>query len=45
VTSPVSLRIAVLQHEPETGLGAFAALLDQARVGLELKRADAERYT
>jgi GMP synthase (glutamine-hydrolysing) len=36
VTSPVSLRIAVLQHEPETGLGAFAALLDQARIDYEI---------
>ncbi|MGH2920521.1 MAG: type 1 glutamine amidotransferase [Gaiellaceae bacterium] len=26
------LRIAVLRHEPETGLGTFAALLDRARV-------------
>ena len=24
--------IAVLQHEPETGLGVFSALLDQADV-------------
>jgi GMP synthase (glutamine-hydrolysing) len=28
----MSLRIVVLQHERETGLGAFAALLDDARV-------------
>jgi GMP synthase (glutamine-hydrolysing) len=28
----MSLRIVVLQHERETGLGAFAALLDGARV-------------
>jgi GMP synthase-like glutamine amidotransferase len=32
----VSLRILVLQHEPETGLGAFAALLDQAGVDYEI---------
>jgi GMP synthase (glutamine-hydrolysing) len=31
-----SLRLAVLQHEPETGLGAFAALLDEAHVDYEL---------
>lgn len=34
--APVSLRIVVLQHEPETGLGAFAALLDQAHVDYEM---------
>jgi GMP synthase (glutamine-hydrolysing) len=28
----MSLRIAVLQHEPETGLGAFAGMLDEAGV-------------
>jgi GMP synthase (glutamine-hydrolysing) len=28
----MSLRIVVLQHEPETGLGAFAALLEDAHV-------------
>ena len=28
----MSLRIVVLQHEPETGLGAFKALLEEARV-------------
>ena len=28
----MSLRIVVLQHEPETGLGAFATLLDDAGV-------------
>jgi GMP synthase (glutamine-hydrolysing) len=32
----VSLRIVVLQHEPETGLGAFAALLDQAHADYEI---------
>jgi hypothetical protein len=32
----VTLRIAVLQHEPENGLGAFAALLDQAPVEYEI---------
>jgi hypothetical protein len=26
----MSLRIAVLQHERDTGLGTFAALLDEA---------------
>jgi hypothetical protein len=36
VRSPVSLRIVVLQHEPETGLGAFAAVLDQAYVDNEI---------
>jgi GMP synthase (glutamine-hydrolysing) len=36
VRTPGSLRIAVLQHEPETGLGAFAALLDQAEVDYEI---------
>jgi GMP synthase (glutamine-hydrolysing) len=30
--SAMSLRIVVLQHERETGLGAFAALLDDAHV-------------
>lgn len=33
---PVSPRIVVLQHEPETGLGAFAAVLDQAHVDYEI---------
>jgi hypothetical protein len=32
----MSLRIAVLQQEHETGLGAFADLLDQARVDYAL---------
>lgn len=32
----MSLRIIVLQHEPETGLGAFAALLDQAHVDYQI---------
>jgi GMP synthase (glutamine-hydrolysing) len=32
----MSLRIAVLQHEHETGLGVFADLLDQARVDYAL---------
>ena len=30
-----SLRLAVLQHEPETGLGAFAPLLEDAPVHYE----------
>jgi GMP synthase-like glutamine amidotransferase len=30
-----SLRLAVLQHEPETGLGAFAPLLEEAGVRYE----------
>jgi GMP synthase (glutamine-hydrolysing) len=30
------LRIVVLEHEPETGLGAFAAVLDEAQVEYEL---------
>jgi GMP synthase-like glutamine amidotransferase len=32
----MSLRIAVLQHEPETGLGAFAGVLDEAGIGYEV---------
>lgn len=32
----MSLRIAVLQHEPETGLGAFSDLLDEAGVDYEV---------
>jgi GMP synthase (glutamine-hydrolysing) len=32
----MTTRIAVLQHEPETGLGRFAALLDDARVEYEV---------
>jgi hypothetical protein len=32
----VSLRIVVLQHEPETGLGAFATVLDRAQVEYEI---------
>ena len=36
MSSPLRLRIVVLQHEPETGLGAFAALLDQAEVDYEI---------
>jgi GMP synthase (glutamine-hydrolysing) len=36
VRSPLSLRIVVLQHEGETGLGAFAALLDQAHIDYEI---------
>jgi GMP synthase-like glutamine amidotransferase len=32
----MSLRIAVLQHEPETGLGAFAGMLDEAGVDYEV---------
>jgi GMP synthase-like glutamine amidotransferase len=32
----MSLRIVVLQHEPETGLGAFGALLDETRVDYEI---------
>ena len=31
----MSLRVAVLQHEPETGLGAFAALLEKAHIDYE----------
>jgi GMP synthase (glutamine-hydrolysing) len=31
-SDPMSLRIVVLQHEPETGPGAFAALLREAHV-------------
>jgi GMP synthase (glutamine-hydrolysing) len=34
--TPVSLSLAVLQHEPETGLGAFAHLLSSAGVSHEL---------
>ena len=34
--SPAGLRIIVLQHEPETGLGAFDAVLDQAHVDYEI---------
>ena len=34
--SPARPRIVVLQHEPQTGLGAFAALLDQAHVDYEI---------
>lgn len=30
------LRVAGLQHEPETGLGAFAGVLDAAGVRYEL---------
>jgi GMP synthase-like glutamine amidotransferase len=36
VRSPAGLRIVVLQHEPETGLGAFATLLDEAHVDYEI---------
>jgi GMP synthase (glutamine-hydrolysing) len=36
VRSPAGLRIVVLQHEPETGLGAFDAVLDQAHVDYEI---------
>jgi GMP synthase (glutamine-hydrolysing) len=36
VTSPVNPRIVVLQHEPEPGLGAFAAVLEQAHVDYEI---------
>ena len=32
----MSLRIAVLQHEPETGLGAFSGLLSEAGVDYEV---------
>jgi GMP synthase-like glutamine amidotransferase len=32
----MSLRIAVLQHEPETGLGVFAGMLDEAGVDYEV---------
>ncbi|MGH3059438.1 MAG: type 1 glutamine amidotransferase [Gaiellaceae bacterium] len=32
----MSLRIAVLQHEPETGLGVFSSLLDEAGVDHEV---------
>jgi GMP synthase-like glutamine amidotransferase len=32
----MSLRIAVLQHERETGPGPFAALLDEARVDYQV---------
>ena len=32
----MSLRIVVLQHEPETGLGTFARLLDEAHVEYEV---------
>ncbi|MGH3113325.1 MAG: hypothetical protein ACRDOP_07655, partial [Gaiellaceae bacterium] len=32
----MSLRIVVLRHEPETGLGTFADLLDEAQVDYEL---------
>jgi GMP synthase-like glutamine amidotransferase len=32
----MSLRIAVLQHEPETGLGVFSGLLDEAGVDYEV---------
>jgi GMP synthase (glutamine-hydrolysing) len=32
----MSLRIAVLQHERETGLGTFAALLDEAHVDYQV---------
>jgi GMP synthase-like glutamine amidotransferase len=32
----VNMRIVVLQHEPETGLGGFAALLDETRVDYEI---------
>jgi len=32
----MSLRLVVLQHEPETGLGAFARLLDEAHVEYEV---------
>jgi GMP synthase (glutamine-hydrolysing) len=36
----VNARIAVLQHEPETALGAFAPLLDAADVEYEVVRTD-----
>jgi hypothetical protein len=32
----MSLRIVVLQHERQTGLGMFAALLDHAHVDYEV---------
>ena len=32
----MNLRIVVLQHEPATGLGAFAALLDEAHANYEV---------
>jgi GMP synthase (glutamine-hydrolysing) len=35
MTPMMSLRLAVLRHEHETGLGAFAGLLDEAGVGYE----------
>jgi hypothetical protein len=34
--SAMSLRIAVVQHERETGPGTFAALLDEARVDYQV---------
>ena len=33
---PTSLRVAVLRHEPETGLGALAQLLGDAGVEYEI---------
>ena len=36
MSSPAGVRIAVLQHEPETGLGTFAAGLDHAHVDYEI---------
>ena len=41
--NPISLRLAVLQHERETGLGAFAGLLGGAGVDYELLGSSAER--
>jgi GMP synthase (glutamine-hydrolysing) len=40
---PISLSVAVLQHERETGLGAFAGLLDRAGVRYELLRTSGVR--